>query len=148
MNKMKIIYFLVGCILGCTAQKVGFLKFEPFKDGGPKYIFQTPLGYQEKRYSGDHEYQQEYWYPDSIVFYVTTFRNTYNYEQIRQQGTYYDRFEALNSNDTITLKGQDEKGFSWKDKLDGNGVTIGYSNVPPDRLDEFNKAVASLKRIK
>lgn len=144
----KNISICVGfLILACGVHNKGLLEFKPVK-GGVEYSFKVPDGYQERRYSGDNEYQQEYWFKDSSVFYVTTFRNTYNYKEIREQGTYYDRFEALNSGDTITLKGKDENGLMWKDKLIGGGVTIGYSNVPPSQLEEFESAVSSIKKIK
>ena len=142
----KIISICVIFICGCGAQDKGLFEFKPIK-GGLAYRFKAPVGYLEKKYlRGDNESQIEFWYRDSSVFFVTTFKNTYNYEEIRKQGTYYDRFKALNSGDTITLQGIDENGLRWKDKLIGKGIIIGYSRVLPDRLAEFERAVSSIKK--
>ncbi len=77
--------------------------------------------------------------------YITTFENTMNYEDIREQGTYYDRFNSLHSKDSLTLKGFSQNGLFWKDKLLKNGITIGYSRVPKNRLREFNESLLSIK---
>jgi|GEM_PF-2983655 len=68
-----------------------------------------------------------------------------NYEDIREQGTYYDRFNSLHSKDSLTLKGFSQNGLFWKDKLLKNGITIGYSRVPKNRLREFNESLLSIK---
>ena len=146
MKKIVFIFFVFG-VLSCKIYRERVIKFKPYKSDC-EYSFLVPGGYQEKRILGDHEYQQEYWYSDSIVLYITTFRNTFNYEIMREQGVYYDRFEALNSGDTITLKGTNKTGLYWKDKLIENGITIGYSNVPSEKIGEFDKAVLSIKKIK
>jgi hypothetical protein len=145
--KNIICFCFVAIFLACGVHNKQILVFEPVK-GGVSFTFKIPDGYEERRYSGDNKHQQEYWFKDSSVFYLTTFRNTYNYEEIREQGTYYDRFEALNFGDTITLSGNDKKGLNWKDKLIGGGVTVGYSRVPSERLEAFENAVLSVRKKK
>lgn len=135
--------------MACQISRKDYLVFKPSRE--IKYKFKAPKGYQESRILGDNEYAQRYWYKDSAAFYLTTFSNTYNYDEIRSQGTYYQRFEAVILNppgDTLTLSGYDHEGLAWKDKLLSDGVTVGYSRVPPERLEAFEYALASVKKIK
>lgn len=145
----KVLFFIILIAsVSCVSQKQGQTIFQSVK-GGDKYKFSIPKGYiDEKRFAGDNEYSQEYYYSDSSIFYITTFRNTTNYEEIRKQETYYQRFNALNEGDTITLKGINDHGLYWKDRLLKGGVTIGYSNVNSNSKSEFDKSVMSIKKLK
>lgn len=147
---MKNIYYFILLIIlvSCVSQNQIIKKFQPIKCGH-KYKFNVPKGYTyEMRIAGDHEYEQQYYYPDSSVFYVTSSNNTSNYEEIRVQGTYHDRFDALYKGDTLLLKGIDKCGLYWKDRLLESGVTIGYSNVSSNRKNEFDKCVLSIRKLK
>ena len=97
--------------------------------------------------SSDNEYIQEYIYPYSSIFYLTSFGNTYNYDLIRDQETYYKRFQALETIDTLTLRGQNSEGLFWKDKLLETGITIGYTKLPKSKLVAFDTYVESVRRI-
>lgn len=148
MKKLLLISLIISAT-ACQIFKTNYLIFEPSR--AIKYRFEAPKGYQESRILGDNEYAQDYWYKDSAVFYLSTFSNTFNYAEIRSQGTYYERFEAVVLNppgDTLTLSGYDQEGLAWKDKLLSDGVTVGYSRVPPERLEAFEYALASVKKIK
>ena len=105
-------------------------------------------GYKYEGLIGDHEIEKRYWYPDSAIIYITNFNNTLNYNNIIKQGTYYSRFDAIHSNDTLTLSGQDSLGMFWKDrKL--QYITVGYSNVPLSKKSLFDTTILSVrKRIK
>ena len=113
---------------------------------GEKVKMKIPNNFVFEGLEGDNEKEYRYWYPDSSVIYITTFENTLNYEAIRQQNTYYKRFDAIYTNDTLTLEGRKPNNTFWKDKLLATGVTIGYSAVPKRRLGEFEKALSSTKR--
>ena len=150
LNLLKKVVFYLVLIIGiasCISRKVTNLIYNPDKMG-PKYSFELPSGYTESRISGDNEYSQQYLYKDSLVFYITSFKNTHNYNQIRKQGTYYERFNALAENRTLTLQGTTRDSLYWKDKLLETGITIGYSKVPKDRISEFNQAIISLQKLK
>lgn len=142
---MFFFLFLITFV-SCVSHRL--TKFQPYKKGSI-YKFIVPQGFlEEKRFSGCHEYSQEYYYPDSSVFYVTTFENTHNYEEIRKQNTYADRFSAFRSGDTITLEGIDGRGLYWKDRLLIGGLTIGYSKVPTDKKSDFDKSILSIRKVK
>ena len=147
--KKVFFYILPIAFVSCVSHKQGLKKFQPI-EGADKYEFIVPQGYaEEKRFAGGREYfSQEYYYPDSSVFYVTTFSNTPNYEEIRKQGTFYERFDALNEGDTITLSGVNEQGLYWKDRLLTRAVTIGYSKVPFNKISDFEKGISSIRRVK
>lgn len=147
MERLLLISLLIS-LTTCQILRKDHLVFEPSR--AIKYRFEVPNAYQESRIVGDNEYAQDYWYEDSAVFYLTTFSNTYNYDEIRAQGTYYQRFESIilkPSGDTLTLCGYDDAGLAWKDKLLIDGVTIGYSRVPAERLEAFEYALSSVRKI-
>ena len=104
-----------------------------------------PKNYIFEGLQAGRKLEHRYWYTDSIVLYVTTFENTLNYNQIRAEGKYYERFEALRSGDTIILSGYNSKSLYWKDKLLKNGITIGYKNVPVKKLNKFDSLVNSFE---
>ena len=145
MKKALFIIVLIGFYM-CKIQKKMTNEFLTFK-GGEKYVFVTPEGYiSEKRYESENKYAQDYLFSDSSLFYITTFSNTNNYEEIRRQDSYADRFSAFHSGDTITLNGVDKQGLYWKDRLIKNGVTIGYSKVSSKNKDDFDKAIFSIRK--
>ena len=108
------------------------------------YLMDIPKGYKFEGLAGSHELEKRFWYPDSSVIYITTFHNTINYNDIRKQGTYYDRFYALPTIDTLTLEGVDSLGLLWKDKKLRH-VTVGYSKVPENKKDIFEKIIISAR---
>jgi len=144
MNKIYFLSFILCVInIGCVSTHKSIkLKFSEDK----RIKIKIPNNFVFEGLEGDYEKEYRYWYSDSSVIYVTTFENTINYEVIRQQETYYDRFNAFHSKDTLTLEGRKSDGTYWKDKLLETGVTIGYSRVPQNRLKEFTDALYSIKK--
>ncbi len=69
-----------------------------------------PRDYIFEGIRGDNDEEYRYWYADSSVFFITTFNNTLNYLNTRETGAYYERFEAIHVNDSLTLGGKDIKG--------------------------------------
>jgi hypothetical protein len=131
--------------LSCSVNFGKRYQFQSSKRG-EFFKYEIPKGaVNERIISGDHEKTKEYWYPDSSVFYITTFHNTYNYDYMRSQGTYYERFIAIMNNDTITLEGTTGNGLYWRDRLLEDGVTVGYSNVEKANKEKFDQAVNSFE---
>lgn len=111
MNKSLSCIILTFIILSCNSV------YERVKFNGKKgelIKLEIPKNYTFQGVRGEDELEYRYWYSDSLVLYITTFENTLNYNQIRSSGRYYDRLEVLNSKDTITLSGFDDKNFSGK----------------------------------
>ena len=143
---MRIFFMLLAVyLMGCSPVRTE-VKFRKAKID--KVKMNIPQNYVFEGLQGSHEFEQRYWYSDSSVIYITNFENTINYKEIRQQNTYYDRFNALQSNDTLTLQGVNIDGLYWKDMLLGGGITIGYSRVPQYRVKEFEKAISSAKKLR
>ncbi|MDO8366819.1 MAG: hypothetical protein Q7T20_08495 [Saprospiraceae bacterium] len=137
----KTLIFIFLAVTSCTNYKT-----VSFRVGRStmKYQMNIPKGYKFQGVAGDHEFEKRYWYSDSSVIYFTTFSNTLNYDDIRNQGTYYNRFDAILSDDTLTLSGIDSSGRYWKDKK-LQYLTVGYSKIPFNRKKEFEKAISSFR---
>ncbi|HZV71384.1 MAG TPA: hypothetical protein VFG10_17635 [Saprospiraceae bacterium] len=129
--------FLIAC---STHRRVSFR----VGNSSSIYKIDIPKGFTFQGIAGDHEFEKRYWYSDSSVIYITTFSNTINYDEIRKQGKYYEKFDAVHSKDTINLEGKDGKGLYWMDRTI-KSVTFGYSRVPADRKYQFDLAIESIK---
>lgn len=138
INIMAIIMIIAGC--GSMHTIVEYQN-----TNSDKISITIPKNYVFEGIQGGREIEHRYWYSDSSVIYITTFENTLNYEDIREQGTYFERFESLRFMDSLTLEGTGSNGLYWKDKLLENGITVGYSRVPKSRLKDFNKVISSIK---
>lgn len=85
--------------------------------------------------------ENQYWYADSSVFYITDKNGTLNYSSIRKQdGSYSRQFMS----DSISLAGIDERGNYWRE-IKYRGLFYGYSNVPLTKKVIFDDALGSLK---
>lgn len=135
---LLLIFILIGC-----SSIYRNIKYE--YGTSKELVMKIPGNFVFQGIQGDHELEHRYWYSDSSVIYVTIFDNTMNYDEIRKQGTYYNRFNAIQASDTLTLTGTTQNNLHWQDKLLENGITIGYSKVPDKRLVEFNNALRSVK---
>ncbi|WP_299464478.1 hypothetical protein [uncultured Microscilla sp.] len=106
----------------------------------------VPKGFICDRLEGDHgESIYKYFYRDSSMVYITTFINTPNYNYIREQGTYYQKFETQNSGDTLLLQGVDSLGFCWKNKSFGK-ISVGYKRVSLKNKELYDKIINSFRR--
>ncbi len=146
--KKLLFTIILFTFFDCNVQNELYKQFHTPK-GRDKYIFEVPKKYvsENKIGSGEKYYAQDYLYSDSSLFYVTTFPNTENYEEIREQNTYYKRFSAFHTGDTITIEGIDEKGLYWKDRLLKGGITIGYSRVSIKNKSTFDKSILSIRKL-
>ena len=142
-----IFFIIFLCSLGgCINNNIHIIDYKyKRKKNKPIFYMSIPNNYEVSYLSGDHEYVQQYSYDDSALLYITTFDNTPNYEQIRKQGQYYERFNAILNYDTLCISGIDSLGRHWKDSLLSNGITLGYSKVPKERKLEFDKAISSFR---
>ena len=146
--RKTIIYILItyASISACMSEKrVTFIHYEliDYKQERVKYYFKVPKGYQFRGIKADAEAgsEQQYWYTDSSVIYVTDFGGTINEANIRNQENAYGKRLV---SDSISLNGTDSKGNHWKE-IKYKGVLYGYSNVPKDKMQIFEKAIASVK---
>jgi hypothetical protein len=152
--KKDILYILATLILAScmSGQKVIFNHYES-ENGNQrkvKYYMNVPQNYRLESFQADAEVgaEQQYWYSDSIVIYITSMEGlpSINQENIKNQdGAAQKRFSAFINNDTLTLKGKNEKGLLWKDiKL--KNISIGYANVPPEKETTFDLVLKSISK--
>jgi len=141
MNKVILCIYTLTFMLAVIGCKSIYSVVKYKHLGIDRIKLRIPKNYVFEGFQGDHQLEHRYWYSDSSVIYITTFENTMNYEDIRKQGTYFDRFNSLRSKDSLTLRGVNKSGLFWQDKLLENGITIGYSRVPNYRLRDFNEII-------
>ena len=156
--------YLIGVVLiltSCTMSKdLTTIKYSP--KANIKYSLEVPKGYEVKGYEVTIEKERRYVYSDSSFIYITNFRITPNYENIRSLGdsVLQLRFqneeltkqvnELLGKNqvtvlpDTFELSGKNSKSLYWKDIKVGL-VSIGYENVPKEKKELFDKSLKTLR---
>ena len=148
--------------MSCTANRdLVTVKYNPTKTY-PKYSMDVPKGYDLKILSVTVENEHRYTYGDSSVIYLTNFRNTPNYDNIKELGDSILNHRFQNEEmtkeinqllgkesvkvlpDTLELSGVDKNSLHWKDVKIGK-ISIGYQKVPGEKKKLFDKALKTLK---
>ena len=156
--KKTVVYLLVGCLAYCcaTTQIEGFkyIKYtsefqtssveKPFKV--KTYTMFIPKGFTIDKEDFNPEYKEVvYNYPNSIKVYITDNTlggSSLNGDNKLDKGITTIRRE--NMQDSIYMSGQQKDNKYWKENI-LNDIVVGYLNVPENRKEEFDKAMASLK---
>lgn len=165
MTEKIIISAILALIVGCSSQKdLVTVKYQPTKES-QNYYLDLPKNYSFVQYSISNQIENQYIYNDSSFIYITNFKNTPNYFNVKSLGDsiadYRFQNEKLTSQinqfldstiiiplpDTIELKGVQANGLFWKDYKIGN-VSVGYVNVPIENKSTFNKAINSIRLSK
>lgn len=156
--------YLIGVFLiltSCTMSKeLSTVKYSP--KAHLKYSLDVPKGCEIKLYEVTIEKERRYAYKDSSFIYITNFRITPNYENIKSLGDSVLQFRFQNEEltkavnellgkiqvavlpDTFELSGVNSKSLFWKDIKIGE-VSIGYNNVPKEKKELFDKSLKTLK---
>jgi len=137
------------------------VKYSPAQ-AHPKYYLDVPKEYEFKGYEVTIERERRYVYNDSSFIYITNFKNTPNYENIKNLGDSVLQFrfqneeltknvnELLGTNkitvlpDTFELSGMNKKSLFWKDIKIGK-VSIGYNNVPKEKKELFDESLKTFR---
>ena len=143
--KIQTLSLLVAAILtSCIANNIENTRYYPIK-GGPDYSMTVPQGFIFDWFNAGMENEYRYTYADSSFIFITSFENSPNYENIREQGSYHLRF-VLSKDDTLTLTGVDNNGLFWKDKAIGGGIFIGYRGVPKITKNMFDSSLTTIRK--
>lgn len=110
----------------------------------PRVTVALPKGYVLRQMAAEGDVEYQYCYPDSSVFYISTFPTPHSYHQIRQQQAFYTKRAAIEAKTELVLAGTDPVGLHWQDRSI-RGVSIGFYGVPASRLAAMQKVMASLK---
>ncbi|TKG95122.1 hypothetical protein EYV94_10430 [Puteibacter caeruleilacunae] len=118
-----------------------------------KYSIEVVNYCEIRRFEVNTEKEQRYVCADSSYIYITNFRRTPNFENIRSLGDslLHLRFqkEELRKQtalpDTFELSGMNDKALCWKDIKIGS-ISVGYVNVPEDKKELFDKSLKTLKK--
>ncbi len=161
MKRLIIWSVFLIIIIGCSLQKeMVTVKYKPTKMS-KKYYLEIPRGFTFEGY-GAVGLENRYVYADSSFIYVTNFRNTPNYYNIRKLGDsiaqYRFQDEELTTEinqlsgktvreflpDTLEISGIQINGQYWKDIKIGC-INVGYINVTKEKKDIFDNAIKSIR---
>lgn len=156
--------YLIGFVLILTSCKVNrdlnTVKYS-HRDN-LKYSIDVPKGYEVKGYEVTAEIERRYVYADSSYIYITNFRYTPNYENIKLLGDSVLQYRFQNEelmtqvNEILgkekiavlpkrfELSGKNRKSLFWKDIKVGE-VSIGYANVPNEKKELYDKSLKTFR---
>ena len=109
----------------------------------PRVRVVLPKGFVLRRMVAEGNVEYQYQYPDSSVFYISTFPTPHSYNQIRQQNAFYTKQAAIQAKTELVLAGTDPSGLHWQDRS-VLGASIGFYSVPASSVAAMQKAVTSL----
>ena len=150
---------LTSCTMNNNLTRV---KFYSTQANTNCYYIDIPKEYEFKGYEVTIEKERRYIYDDSSFVYITNFKYTPNYENIKSLGDSVIQFrfqneeltkqinELLGKNkiiilpDTFELSGLNNKSLFWKDIKIGK-ISIGYDNVPKEKKELFDKSLKTLR---
>jgi hypothetical protein len=141
MIMATVILLFMSCY---SANKIKGINFKFYEGNSMKNAkLKIPKWASIKKIKADAESgtENQYWYADSSVFYITDKNGTLNYSSIRKQDGSYSKQFML---DSISLTGVDEKGNYWRE-IKYRGLFYGYSNVPLAKRIFFDGALSSVK---
>lgn len=112
-----------------------------------KYLMDVPKeGYKDELIvSGSHETEHRVVYQDSSIIYLTNDEagSALNYDNIQKISDKQQTGKLFV--DTLSLEGQTKEGLYWKEvKLDE--ISVGYVNVPPDKKEQYERALSTIRR--
>jgi len=107
-----------------------------------------PKNYKKEVKEFDHSLENRFTYDDSSIIFLSNDKwsasriNDKNRLDKETQGKILHRNATT---DSIYLSGQQKDGSYWKENI-LNDIVVGYLNVPKERKEEFDKAIASIVR--
>lgn len=157
LNIFCVTFLLISCSSTLShsgklkVKKMDFENCLPDKKGFNSLEINIPRGYSLKKYNYHGFCEYRFKYRDSLFFYLSTeIYSGSNVNSTNRKNLGIDTYainRSLEPIDTIKNSGKQPNGSYWLEHILG-GYVVGYSNVPPDRLKEFERAVLSVKKIK
>jgi hypothetical protein len=152
VNKiMRVLFVLIASLVGFNAlsqEKLKTVKLKTWEHGYTMtefvevvYFLSVPKGFKYYEDHKNHSKEFVLIYSDSSEIYLNDnqmLEVTRNSMNIKQR----DRKTAF---DTINYHGQQGDGKYWREYIVGE-VIIGYLNVPSEKKDAYDRALATLKR--
>jgi len=143
MSRFIVISILVVFCSSCMAQKT-----VKFSTGESKYLLNVPSGYELREvtdYHGLKEYRLVY--PDSSIIYITDDDKSGGAVNTIKAEKYGDGiYLKILSADTLDIDGMKNERY-WREQKKGK-VVIGYINVPPDKKERYDQALATIRKKK
>jgi hypothetical protein len=132
--------FFMSCYSLNKIKRISFKFYEGSSMRNAKLKIPKWISIKKLKADAENGTENQYWYADSSVFYITNKNGTLNYSLIRKQdGSYSKQFMS----DSVSLAGVDEKGYCWRE-IKYRGLFYGYTNVPLTRKIFFDDALGSI----
>lgn len=163
--KKIFLYFLLTVNVSCSQHKeTVIVSYRPMQYG-QKYYLDLHKNFTFYGLSISTENENRYIYDDSSFIYITKFKSTPNYYNIKKMGDSIFNLRFQNEElvseinrltnltivkplpDTVELSGKQDDGLYWKDIKMGE-ISLGYVNVKPEKVYLFDKAVTTLRKKK
>jgi hypothetical protein len=163
--KKLIVYFFLVINIGCSLEKETVIVKYRSTRSSQIYYLDVPIGFAFKGYGVTIESENQYIYNDSSFIYISNFKNTPNYYNIKELGDSIFQFRFQNEElvselnqliaksifnplpDTFELSGQQKSGLYWKDIKLGQ-ISVGYVNVPKEKRAIFDEAIESTRKTR
>ncbi|PVD49287.1 hypothetical protein DC498_25805 [Terrimonas sp.] len=142
--KKNIIYSILIQVFVLTACSTKVASFKVNADGKTvKYKMSVPKGYKYIPIDYQHARGKIFLYPDSSsLFFTNDTKSGMIYpEKFKKYGS--DVGMKFLTNDTLVLKGSDDKERYWEERKLKN-IVYGYMKVPPDKKEIFDKLLNSI----
>ncbi|HAF28302.1 MAG TPA: hypothetical protein DCG75_04560 [Bacteroidales bacterium] len=161
--KRYLIYLGIIIFTSCNSVAQTLVKYDTYSNNQSiKVKMKIPSEFDLKRYEVTVEKENQYFYMDSSIIYISNFTNNPNYSNIKQLGDSIANYrfqdeeltksinEQMNKEvvkplpDSLVLFGIDENNLFWKDIKIGK-ISIGYLKVSEDKKELFDKSLKTVK---
>jgi hypothetical protein len=117
-----------------------------FSTGELKYFMEVPSGYKLSKATDDHGYiEHRFIYPDSSIIYITNDDKSggaINTIKAKEYGE--GIYLKILSNDTLDINGVEDERY-WREQK-ANKIVFGYINVLPDKKEQYDKVLATIRK--
>ncbi len=131
----------IGCYSLKRIKPVNFIFYEGASQRKMKIKIPQWMSIIKIKADAESGTENQYWYKDSSVFYITDKNGTINNFSIRKQNDSYSK-EFMS--DSISLSGIDEKGNCWRE-IKYRSLFYGYANVHLINKSIFDDALNLIK---
>jgi len=135
--------FSIIVCTSCIAQKA-----VRFPAGKHNYILDVPYGYKLTTVKDDHGFKEyRMVYPDSSVIYITNDNKSGGAINTVKAEKYGDGiYLKILSSDTLNINGIKSEKYWREQKI--NNIVIGYLNVPPNKKEQYDQALSTIRQKK
>ena len=147
MKNSIINLILFVSLTGCSIIKIESENYIVYKNLNKEAILtiNIPPGFQSEYIGSSKATTYIFSYPDSSKIYIDGENfSGLNYDNLRTANKYYEAFWAYHENQNVDHFGVDADKRQWRNMII-NGYSIGYLNVPFNKVEQFDKYLSTVK---